>query len=266
MNTTKTPLHNAANLSVKGSGTFSCTRTESSSDVAGSGVTLEPTLNCYCRGTLIRTVSGDTPIEALRVGDCVVAASGEVRPVRWIGSRRLDCTRHPNPLAVWPIHIQAGAFGQGLPARDLWVSPFHSILVDGLLIRAETLVNDATIRQVPSARVEYWHVELDCHDILLAEGLPGASYLDAGNRTALVNDGAFVEAHPDFKPKHLGETCVPLVRAGQAVQSAEAALFGRAFINSSSSAPNIPSASAAASAELCAATWSTNWSTHMTPK
>jgi hypothetical protein len=184
---------------------------------------------CYVSGTRILTERGEVAVENLTVGDRVVTASRAHRPVRWLGHRRVDCARHPEPSAVWPICIQAGAFAQGLPARDLWVSPGHSILVDGVLIQAEKLVNGASITQVPLTSVEYWHVELDSHDILLAEGLPAESYLDTGNRTGFFNNGgSYVEAHPDFKPKHWAETCVPLVLDGPEIHQAKAQLLARA--------------------------------------
>jgi hypothetical protein len=140
----------------------------------------------------------------------------------------VDCARHPTPSAIWPIRILAGAFGPDLPSRNLWVSPFHSILVEGVLVHAQKLVNGATIVQVPRERVEYWHVELDSHDILLAEGLPAESYLDVGNRTGFVNGGAYLEAHPDFTAKHSADFCVPLVMQGPAIERAKAALLARA--------------------------------------
>jgi hypothetical protein len=226
MSTTKMPLDDAANVEVKESATVTIEQLELTAAAGGSA--LQPNLTCYCRGTLIRTVTGYAPIEDLRIGDCVLTASGKARPIRWLGSRGVDCTRHPNPALVWPIRIQAGAFGPVQPVRDLWVSPFHSILVEGVLIQAHTLVNDATIAQVPREHVEYWHLELDSHDILLAEGLPGESYLDVGNRTAFINGGAFVEAYPDFRPKHWTETCVPVAKEGAAVQCAKTALLARA--------------------------------------
>jgi hypothetical protein len=83
------------------------------------------------------------------------------------------------------------------------------------------------VAQLKRDKVEYWHVELDAHDILFAEGLPAESYLDCGNRTAFANGGAFVEAHPDFKPKHWAETCLPLVKQGPEVASAKARLLAR---------------------------------------
>jgi hypothetical protein len=131
---------------------------------------------------------------------------------------------------VWPVRIQAGAFAPELPARDLWVSPGHSIFIEGVLIQAEKLVNGATITQVPLASVEYWHVELDSHDVILAEGLAAESYLDTGNRGGFFkNGGAYLEAHPDFRPKHWAETCVPLVFAGAAMQKARSDLRARAL-------------------------------------
>jgi hypothetical protein len=198
--------------------------------VDGSGgtlLTVEKTA-CYCRGTRIRTMTGEIPIEDLRIGDLVLTASGEARAVRWLGHRALDCTCYSQPNELWPIRIQAGAFGERLPVRDLWVSPGHSILVDGALIHAQRLINGASIVQVPRARVEYWHLELDSHDILLAEGLPAESYLDMGNRTAFVNGGAFLDAHPDFAPKQCADFCRPQVLRGPALHGAKAALLARA--------------------------------------
>jgi hypothetical protein len=162
------------------------------------------------------------------VGDQVVTASGDARPIRWLGHREIECVRYPNPEAVWPVRIAGGAFADGQPSRDLWVSPGHSILVGEVLIQAEKLVNGATIVQVPLDRLEYWHVELDSHDILLAEGLPAESYLDNGNRPAFVNGGDFLEAFPDFRPKHWADTCVPLVLSGPEIINARETLIARA--------------------------------------
>jgi hypothetical protein len=40
-------------------------------------------------------------------------------------------------------------------------------------------------RALGSRIVEYFHVELDRHDVLFVEGLPAESYLDTGNRARL---------------------------------------------------------------------------------
>jgi hypothetical protein len=79
-------------------------------------------------------------------------------------------------------------------------------------------------------RVEYWHVELDAHDVMLAEGLPAESYLDTGNRTAFANGGAFVEAHPDFAPRHWADACRPLALDGPVVAATKARLLAQLVV------------------------------------
>ena len=198
-------------------------------DDTGDGeVIFAPTAACYRRGTLMRTRDGEVAVEDLQVGDQIMTVSGALRSIQWIGHRAIECRRHPDPRAVWPICVSAGAFDEGKPARDLWLSPGHNILAEGVLVPISALLNGQTVYQVEQSSVEYWHVELDEHDIIFADGLPAESYLDTGNRTAFVNGGAFLEAYPDFKAKHWTDTCVPLVLEGPAVQHAKASLLARA--------------------------------------
>jgi hypothetical protein len=136
-------------------------------------------------------------VELLREGDVVVTAAGEPRPIRWIGHRRIDCRRHPKPHDVWPVRVHAGAFGDGLPRRELWLSPDHAVFVEGVLIPVRYLINGRTIVQQRIREVTYYHVELATHDVILAEGLPCESYLDTGNRSDFANGGA-VKLHPTF--------------------------------------------------------------------
>jgi hypothetical protein len=182
---------------------------------------------CYRRGTKILTARGDVAVEDLAVGENVVTASGAKRPIRWIGHRTLGISRHPAPRDVWPVRIAADAFGAGLPRRDLWVSPGHNIVAEGVLIPACALLNGVSVAQVEMGHVEYWHVELDAHDILLAEGLPAESYLDCGNRGDFANGGVCVTAFPDFKPAHWSQTCLPLAKEGPEVERTKAHLLSR---------------------------------------
>ncbi len=157
---------------------------------------------CYREGTQILTERGEVPVETLSVGDTVVTAGGERRPIIWIGHRRLDISRHPTPEAVWPVRVRAHAFGEGQPCRDLWLSPEHAVCVAGGLIPIGRLLNGGTIAQERVARVAYWHVELESHDVLLAEGLPAESYLDCDNRHGFDNAGDEVASlHPDWRSR-----------------------------------------------------------------
>ncbi len=182
---------------------------------------------CYARGARIATVRGEVAIEDLQIGDLAITASGAQRPIVWLGHRRLDIAKHPKPQRVWPVRVAAGAFGENLPRRDLWLSPGHNVAAEGALMPISALINGISVAQVKQDHIEYWHVELDAHDVILAEGLPAESYLDTGNRTAFANGGAFIEAHPDFEPKHWAETCLPLVRQGSEVTATRARLLSR---------------------------------------
>jgi hypothetical protein len=172
---------------------------------------------CYVRGTRIATVRGEVAIEDLTAGDLIVTASGEIQPVKWIGSRRLDLTAHPRPETVAPIRILRGAFADQMPHRDLLVSPDHAIFVDGKLICARQLINGTTILQETGwTAVDYYHVELDEHAVLFAEGLPAESYINTGNSGFFSNSGAPLTLHPDLTdesdyPTREAGSCAPLV-------------------------------------------------------
>ena len=182
---------------------------------------------CFLRGTRLRTDKGETPVEALNVGDLVITASGEARPIRWLGRRRIEIARFPGEASqILPICVTKGAFGDQLPLRDLWLSPEHCLAFDGALIPVKILLNGKSVAQHERAQVEYWHVELDSHDVIFAEGLPAETYLDTGNRAGF-EDGAVVAAFPDFAPKHWTETCLPMAFGGAPVARAKTALIER---------------------------------------
>jgi hypothetical protein len=170
---------------------------------------------CFLTGTRILTDRGEVPVERLAVGDRVVTVSGATRVIRWIGHRHLDLTRHPDPFRVQPVRIRAGAFGEDAPRRDLLLSPDHALPLEGVLIVARMLVNGGSIiRDTGFDHVTYYHLELDAHDILLAENLPAESYLDTGNRGMFVNGDMPLLLHPDFTNKQSrreAESCLPFV-------------------------------------------------------
>jgi collagen type I/II/III/V/XI/XXIV/XXVII alpha len=166
-------------------------------------------LVCYLRGTHIMTTTGEVPVEHLAVGDKVATRVDNetvFQPVKWIGRRRIDLTAHPRPETAAPVRIRRGAFADNIPHRDLLVSPDHAIFCDGKLICARQLINGTTIRrELDLPEVEYFHVELDVHAVLLAEGLPAESYLDTGNR-------GFFAAQPKMLHPDLTATTDHLVR------------------------------------------------------
>ena len=187
---------------------------------------------CFLEGTRIGTPDGPVAIQHLKIGDLVLTASGVARPVRWLGRRRVETGRHPRPMAVWPVRVRAGAFGDNQPRRDLWLSPDHAIAVDGVLIPVSALINERTIVREPRDAVTYWHVELDAHDVILAEGLACESYLDSGNRAAFDNAGSAIQLFPSFARDSARvweqDACAPLVRRGPILAAVRRRLAARA--------------------------------------
>ena len=186
---------------------------------------------CFAAGSRILTASGEVAVEALRAGMLVPSLMhGRLMRVTWIGHRQIDCALHPRPQEVWPIRVAAHAFGPGRPHRDLLLSPDHAVaLSDGsggtVLMPVRYLVNGATIARERRDSVEYFHIELESHGVLLAEGLAAESYLDTGNRSAFANGGAVAVAHPDFARRvGDGDACAPLVIDGPLVAQARAGL------------------------------------------
>jgi hypothetical protein len=174
--------------------------------------------------TYIRTNRGDVPVERLRVGDRVVTASGHMRPIIWIGHRWIDMASQSDPAAVRPILVSAGAFGGGLPYRDLCLSPGHAVAFAGTLIPIARLINGRSVVQLATDNVEYWAVELDGHDILLAEGLQAESYLDCDEKAGFVGED-FVEAQAPLRAKYWADTRLPFAVEGAHVAVAKAQLL-----------------------------------------
>lgn len=192
------------------------------------------TAPCFAAGTLIRTTRGEVAVEALREGDVVVLAEGGLAPVRWVGRRGVDLVRHHWPDRVRPILVRAGALAEGVPARDLRLSPEHALALDGVLVPAGLLANGRSILQEHDAtRITYYHVELPAHAVLLAEGTPAESYLDLGNRRMFENgEEGTVALHPDFAPPPAALAgaawCLPRLAPGPALEAIRARLIARA--------------------------------------
>lgn len=144
-------------------------------------VNLNPHLGfvCFARGTLIETAEGPVPVEALKEDDLVTTMDDGLQPIKWIGSRTVS-----GRGALAPICIQKGALGN---SKTLYVSPQHRMLVKGqaaellfgeddVLATAQSLVSGDMIYRAPCDQVEYFHVMLDKHQIIYANGVPTESF------------------------------------------------------------------------------------------
>jgi len=183
---------------------------------------------CYRRGTLILTDRGEVPVEELTIGDRVVTVSGEAKPVRWIGMRSYDGRFIAGKRNVLPIVIKAGALSEGIPTRDLWISPEHALYIDRLLVPARLLVNGMTITQVPAVeRLEYFHIELDPHDVIFAEGAAAETYVECDNRLMFQNASEYGKLYPEGLACS-GRSCALRIGEGMAAVTIRKRLLARA--------------------------------------
>ncbi len=164
---------------------------------------------CYCPGTLILTDRGEAPIETLSIGDNVITRSGAVRPIKWLGRRSYSGRFILGRRDILPICIKAGALANGQPRRDLWISPHHAMFIHGVLIEAKDLVNGVSIMQAERVdMVEYLHIELDSHDIIIAEGALSESFIDDDSRQMFHNAHEYAALYPDA-PRIEARFCAP---------------------------------------------------------
>jgi hypothetical protein len=147
---------------------------------------------CFLKGTKISTPSGDRLVQDLRIGDEVQTLAGR-KTIKWIGYNKF--TKEKGRAwqdSVMPIHVARCAIDDHTPYRDLYLSPLHCVFVNEALIPVMYLINEATIAPgAPSdmSAIEYYHIELDTHEVIYAEGALVESY-DGSNRDNFSN---FVE-------------------------------------------------------------------------
>jgi hypothetical protein len=191
-------------------------------------------LPCYRSSARLMTDHGEVAIEDLKIGDHVLTLSGAARPLRWIGHRQFDLLCHPAPERVQPIVVRVGAFADGVPSRDLRLFPEHAVSLDEMLIPIRLLINGASIvRDVKTLSVTYYHVELETHDIVLAEALPVETYLDTGNRGMFENSDMPLVLHPDLaaeQARRVAESCQRFVDDTAMVQPHWQTLATRAAV------------------------------------
>jgi hypothetical protein len=139
--------------------------------------------NCFLKGTKLLTAEGERKIEDLAIDDLLPTMFGGLRPIQWIGRYSL---KRSDPSKPWvknalPVRIARSALAPDVPHSDLYVTGGHSLLIDGALVPAELLINGSTITRDEAReyhRLEFFHVKLESHDVVYAEGAPAETLIN----------------------------------------------------------------------------------------
>lgn len=182
---------------------FSIQRSPDGSDTFINDQTPTPgTTNiCFTQGTLFETPNGPRQIEHLRPGDLLMTKDNGPQAIRWIWARHCPVSKLRANPALRPIRIAKGALGAALPHRDLTVSRHHRILLTSKIVKrmygeTEVLANAKDLTEIDGigmaplrGPVTYYHILMQHHEILFAEGAAAESlYLGPETLHALKPD------------------------------------------------------------------------------
>jgi len=177
-------------------------------------------ITCFGRGTLIKTIWGEMPVEALSVGDRVLTLDHGYQEIRWIGGRKVSASELETNPRLKPVRIRAGALGRGVPETDLSVSPQHRVLVSSpvalrMFGSSEVLIPANKLLVLPGIDiaseiegVEYFHMLFDAHQVVWSNGALTESLFTGPEALKAVSPEARQEiatlfpdiVQPDFAP------------------------------------------------------------------
>ncbi len=179
---------------------------------------------CFAEGTRLDTATGRRAVETLRPGDLVATRDGGLQPILWVGARQV---LGQGPCA--PVEFARGVLGNDRPLR---VSAQHRILrrggslpilfhTDAAFVAAKHLINGETVRWQPCGPLRYWHVLLQDHHILRANGAEVDSMLPgpvAAKGFGPVAEADLAHRFPDLfgpkaKPVPLARPCLTAAEA-----------------------------------------------------
>ena len=185
----------------------------------GGGPPPPPHSSCFLKGTRIRTADRDRKIEDLAAGDLLPAFFGGMRPIQWIGRYSF---KKSDPTKAWvrdvlPVRVARSALGPDVPHADLCITRAHALLIEGVLVPVCHLINGTTITIYDASgldELEYFHIKLERHDVIYAEGTPCETLLSVDESAA-----NFAEYLRQYGPSEVKDVrCSPWVGFGRRIE------------------------------------------------
>ena len=142
---------------------------------------IENVIPCFTPGTRIATARGERLVEELTAGDKIITRDNGIQEIAWVGHKTLHARDLIMGEHLRPVMIRAGALGNGLPERDMMVSPNHRMLVASdmtqlyfeereVLAAAKHMVGIDGVQRADVTKATYIHFMFERHEVVLAEG------------------------------------------------------------------------------------------------
>ena len=152
---------------------------------------IENVIPCFTPGTLIATPKGEVRVEDLKAGDRIITRDNGLQEIRWTGAKQMGYRDLLNNPHMKPVLIRQGSLGNGLPERDMTVSPNHRLLVANdrtalyfdeheVLVAAKHLVAAKGVSAIDSVGTTYIHFMFDRHEVVLSNGAWTESFQPGG--------------------------------------------------------------------------------------
>jgi len=173
---------------------------------------IENVIPCFTPGSMIATPRGEKPVEELQVGDRIITRDNGIQEIAWVGHKKMTGKQLINAPHLRPVRIREGALGNGLPERDMLLSPNHRVLVANdmtqlyfeereVLAAAKHLVGMAGIHTVDVTATTYVHFMFENHEVVLSDGAWTESFQPGDQSLKGVGNaqrGEILELFPDL--------------------------------------------------------------------
>ncbi|PRY26798.1 Ca2+-binding RTX toxin-like protein [Aliiruegeria haliotis] len=199
---------------------------------------IESIIPCFTPGTRIATPRGEKPVEELCVGDKIITRDNGIQEIRWYGQKNLDHGKLAQVPHLQPVLIKAGSLGDGLPERDMMVSPNHRMLVANdrtslyfeeheVLVAAKHLVDHKSILRLNALNTTYIHFMFDQHEVVLADGAWTESFQPGDYTLNGIGNAQRLEILEIFPELNTREGLGNYVAARRTLKSHEAVLLAQ---------------------------------------